>query len=406
MKLAFLRIAIVLSAVVSLQGGYVHATSLCAAKMQAVRTQDLELPLAQKKTAPASQYRGLVVVDTSAVEQNLASISPALREFLRPGGPFGYGGVVGPLSAANSLGPVGNRWINPSKIISDSFKVGDLEMAKRLGWSEWARFNNSHGGPLDDRDGIFSSTGPSSPFSTALSKYIPFSDELDQGGLFALIGRDGILGDRSSVGPLGSIGAHGYRRDPTTGAFMDGDRIVNSVEATDANGKPILEPLCPDYEEGYAKTLSSQGQLKNGFTVEMGVADGQSSDLVYHAKAGTFLAIAPIPDGMGDSFALQVLSEDGKTTLAYAHSKELMNSALLHVPHDAVYRIRVINTGKSPYFNPIAQHFYEWFPNYWRLSSTFPPVLAKTGKLRLHVIQSPQNTAAPVKDGRQVAVFQ
>ncbi|MEM6994371.1 MAG: hypothetical protein AAF721_27905 [Myxococcota bacterium] len=174
---------------------------------------------------------GVAVTATSieALKGELGSLEPEVAEFvlgdpvsppayLRDMAALGHYGPIGPYGPLGVLGPVGDDVWSPSRF---------FELA-----GPWAAFASR----LSALDGPLSAVGPlgeDGPLNRERWRDIlddvpglapAMADQLEPGGLFAVLGPAGPLGALGPLGPLGPVGAHGYVPNEH-GEWIPGDEV-------------------------------------------------------------------------------------------------------------------------------------------------------------------------------------
>lgn len=359
---------------------------------------------AQKIRTKIKTLLGAITFSTQSIVENFSKIN--LPEYLKnqllaglnKDGPLGYGGVLGPASAGNRWGPVGNTSLNPSTYISG------------FDWSQFAKFFNSHGGALD-KFGVYSTISVNSKLGQSMLHTIPNHQLLIAGAPMMMVGPDGIVGTRSLISALGPIGAHGFKR-LSDGSYVHIKKVeseqIEQTEKTEVTAEEesgqIQEKLFELYTVEKAKELSDNNKLGDRFAIDGKINEDEVLDFNYNAKANEWIVFAVEPGGAGDSFSIEILDTQGNT-LSESKLKYLINSSTWHFEHDTQVVIRVKNEGKSPYYNPLIEFWNRTYQNalaanpYLKaFQDKLPPnILTQTLMFRLHVVSNPSN-----KDNLQI----
>ena len=259
----------------------------------------------------------------------------ALLGFL---GPLSDYGPLGPGGVLQNNGPIGLTWWHPSNWISG------------FDWKKWAKIFTRDGGPLS-KDGPLSLHGPlmEEAYKEILPSSVPYGPQFQAGGIFGILGPKGALGPYGHLGPRGVNGAHGYVRNPKTGAFEHLGKEETTMLVPGVDGKLVELDLCEEYVEDYARKLSKEGKLNANFLFDANLKPNQE-DIVFHAKSNTWVNIVVSPQSFLDRFSFDILTADGKL-VAQVNSGSNYDFAQIKVPKDMDIRIRVKSDGALSY-NP------------------------------------------------------
>lgn len=210
-------------------------------------------------------------------------------DYLRPMsalGPYGPLGGFGPLGV---LGPVGDRSWNSSTWID----VG-------APWDGFAALLTDASGPLSSQ-GPLGHDGPlGAGYAQDFGNRFPsiendFIVQLEQGGVFAPLGRVGPLGALGPLGPLGPVGAHGYERDakgnytPKERCHHDApDRICRTVDVSWDGDEVRTYELFESYTEAHALAMDDND---TSFMVEGKIEVGAEDVYSFTTSENRFVTV-------------------------------------------------------------------------------------------------------------------
>ena len=210
-------------------------------------------------------------------------------DYLRPMsalGPYGPLGAYGPLGV---LGPVGDASWNPSTWIDF-----------RAPWDGFAALLTDAQGPLSAA-GPLGQDGPlGAGYAQDFAGRFPaiendFIVQLEQGGVFAPLGRVGPLGALGPLGPLGPVGAHGYERDDV-GNWRASERchheaddgICRTVDVSWDGEEVRTYELFEHYTEEHALAMDDND---TSFMVEGRIATDEDDVYAFTSRENRFVTV-------------------------------------------------------------------------------------------------------------------
>ncbi len=221
------------------------------------------------------------------------------------------------------------------------------EPAKLISGSDaWARERDDVRGPLSQY-GIFSSRGPAfvNPTNGAIGSGLRVGESNAVGG-FA-----GPSSSWGALGPLSEIGAHGFKRDPTTGDFLDESGTVQrTVDAQYDSSTATRLHLFERYSEARAKQLGNLGEQDTSFGVDGTLGSPKEMDVykftVDRPQVVTINAL-PTEDSVGDkkNVDLVVFDKQGKPVRRTTSTNEASWVQVVLAPGE--YAVGVVRSGTA-----------------------------------------------------------
>lgn len=143
------------------------------------------------------------------------------------------------------------------------------------------------------------------------------------------------------MGPLGPVGAHGYKADEN-GNYINNDEIVRTIEVEFDNGLYRTFELYEMYSEYAAKCLVYPD---SSYFVLGSISDfGEKDTYPVLSKEDQFVTIVVVPDFDTDSFGIAVY-DTLRNLIASSETKTYINTIQLMVP--ANFQIHVTVELKS-----------------------------------------------------------
>jgi hypothetical protein len=230
-----------------------------------------------------------------ALDGSLASVKPAVEElfpadpllpedYLKPMSCLGYYGPIGPWGPLGLLGPLGRDGWTPAAYVSGK---------KSVAWSEWAK-------ELDDVEGPLSADGPlgsNGPLGAAYWETLPsindFGEQLQAGGVWAVLGPTGPLGPLGALGPLGPIGAHGLSTDDAGNYVADDGSVVRTIDVPwDAETTRRYE-LFEEYDAEHARAMSDNDA---SFMASAWLSSSKVHEYAFASRDTQFVTVVVVPE--------------------------------------------------------------------------------------------------------------